>query len=427
MEVTLRRSISCRFQAVPHVARAIYGSYNQTCCIVEVATMAAIPKVALLLETSRSYGRGLLQGIIRYSRLHGPWNLEMSPGHFEQKLPAIRRRGLSGIIARISTPQLAKAIHAAGVPAIALEASFQEFATVNPRLGIAEIRSDSAAVGRLVAEYLLARDFRQFAYCGIPNCLWSKVRQEQFTACVSECDYPCYVYQQPANRQLREWQHELPILAKWLCALPRPLGVLAGNDDRGRKVLLACQAAGLQVPEDVAVIGVDNDELLCEVCDPPLSSVAMELEAAGYAAAELLDAMMAGRVTGQQEIVVKPTAVVTRRSSDVLAQRDRMVAGALQFIRDNAARPIGVSDVIGLTDLARTSVERRFRQATGRSILEEITRRRLERARRLLAETDLPMQRVAAIAGFSQLRAMNRAFHTHQRCTPWQYRKNSRT
>jgi LacI family transcriptional regulator len=390
--------------------------------------MAAIPKVALLLETSRSYGRGLLRGIIRYSRLHGPWNLEMSPGHFAQKLPAIRRRGLSGIIARISTPQLAQAIRAAGVPAIALEASFDEFATVNPRLGFAEIRSDSPAIGRLAAEYLLARDFRQFAYCGIPNCLWSKVRQEYFAACIAEAGYPCHVYRQAANnKQLREWQHELPILAKWLCDLPRPLGLLAGNDDRGRKVLIACQAAGLQVPEDVAVIGVDNDELLCEVCDPPLSSVAMELEAAGYAAAELLDGMMTGRVTGPREIVVKPTAVVTRRSSDVLAQRDRVVAGVLQFIRDNAARPIGVREVIGQTDLARTSVERRFRQATGRSILEEITRRRLERATRLLAETDLPMQRVAAIAGFSQLRAMNRAFHTHQRCTPWQYRKHCET
>ena len=385
--------------------------------------MTGTLKVALLLETSRVYGRDLLRGIVRYARLHGPWALEVSPGHFEQQLPKMRREGVRGIIARISSPELARAIRAAGVPAIALEASFEEFTTVNPELGLCEIRSQSETIARMAADHLLERGFRQFAYCGIPRCLWSEVRERSFAQYVAEAGFPCHVYPHPRSERREPWEEQRPLLAGWLSRLPKPIGLMACNDDHGRKLLIACRDAAVQVPDEVAVVGADNDELVCELGDPPLSSVALNLEAAGYTAAELLGGMMAGRMTGRHEVPVVPLWVVARRSTDVVAQEDRVLAELLRFIRDRAARPIGVPDVVEQTDLSRRSLERRFQRGIGRSIHAEITRCRLERAKRLLLETDQGVEAVAHAAGFSELKPMVRAFRASEGLSPVEFRR----
>lgn len=387
--------------------------------------MSKIPKVALLLETSFAYGRRLLRGIVRYARLHGPWSLYVSPGHFEQELPPMRQWDGSGIIARIASPKLARQIKAAGVPAIALEASFEEFASVNAELGLCEIRSDSPAIARMAAEHFIARGFEQFAYCGIPNCLWSQVRQEAFSRHVEGAGFSCYVYRHGRARRDREGERELSILAEWLGELPKPVGLMACNDDRARKVALACAAAGLHVPEEVAIVGVDDDDVFCELCDPPLSSVALDLDTAGYQAAELLDALMSGRGERRAEIPVRSLRVVTRRSTDVVPQDDRVIAMALRFIRDNAARPIQVTDVVKQTELSRRTLERRFLDAVGRTILDEITHRRVERAKHLLLETELTVTRAAAAAGFVNAKPMIRAFRKHEQCTPAEYRRRT--
>lgn len=383
--------------------------------------MTNIPKVALLLETSREYGRSLLRGVVQYVRHHGPWSLVISPGHFEQELPRLKWEG-SGLIARISSPKLARSIRASGLPTVALEASFEEHATLNPQLKICEIRSDSPAIARLAAEHLLERGFRQFAYCGIPRCLWSQVRQETFTRTIALQNYPCEVYAHPRARADWQWDREQSILAAWLRGLPKPVGLMAANDDRGRKILQACSLAGLQVPEEVAVVGVDNDDLVCELSDPPLSSVALDLENTGYAAAALLDGLMSGRVAGYHQLPVRPLWVVARRSTDVVAQDDAAVAAAMAFIRDNAQRPIGVANVVKQTEFSRRALERRFEKAVGRSLHDEITRCRLSRAKRLLLETDLPVSEVAEASGFGNLKPMVRAFRAAESCSPHEFR-----
>jgi LacI family transcriptional regulator len=385
--------------------------------------MSAIPKVALLLETSRQYGRQLLRGIARYARLHGPWSLVVSPGHFEQQLPRLHTWCGDAVIARISSPEVARAIRKAGVPAVALEASFEEFATVNQSLGISEIRPDSPAIARLAVEHLIERGFRHFAYCGLPNCLWSQVRQQEFCRCLSERAFSCAVFSSPPKSRKQDRESERVMLARWLRQLPKPIGLMACNDDRASQVLDACVTAGLPVPDEVAVIGVDNDELVCELSDPPLSSVALNLESAGYEAAALLDGIMSGRVRGYHEVSVKPRWVVARRSTDVVAQEDRTVAAALRFIHDNAGRPIQVPDVVAHTGLSRRSLERRFTAAIGRTILEELARCRLNRAKRLLLETDLSIERVALAAGFSATKPMTHAFRRLEGTLPHLYRQ----
>jgi LacI family transcriptional regulator len=215
-------------------------------------------------------------------------------------------------------------------------------------------------------------------------------------------------------------------MSRWIRDLPKPIGLLACDDDRGREVMEACRAAGAQVPEDVAVMGVDNDELLCDLSDPPLSSVAFDTERAGYEAAALLGGLMLGRIREPRRILVEPMYVVARRSTDVLALDDRAVAAALRFIHDTAGRPIGVGEVIRQVPLSRRTLELRFRRVVGRSIHEEIQRVRLERARQLVAETDLSIGMIAENCGFAGAGHLTRSFARTFGLPPSRYRAQHR-
>lgn len=386
-----------------------------------------IPQVALLIETSRGYGRGMLRGIVRYARLHGPWRLYVTPGDFEQALPHMNQWGGTGVIARIETAKTARAIIRSGLPTIALDVS-QNLPMKLPELSrFSEIASDSHAAARLAAEHLIERGFRQFAYVGEPRRLWSKNRERGFRHRLRESGYEPIVYQPPVRRAPMPWDREQASLASWLAQLPKPIGLMACNDDRGRQVLDGCRAAGIAVPLEIAVIGVDNDELLCELSDPPLSSVALNAEAGGYRAAALLDRMMRGRVRKPQRLVVEPLGVVQRRSTEASAVADPEVALALEFIHNHAVEQVGVDDVIRQVNISRRALELKFRDAVGRTPYQELHRVRLNRARQILLETDLPIPKVAVAAGFSSGAYLAQVFRQHLGKTPAQFRREHRT
>jgi LacI family transcriptional regulator len=389
--------------------------------------MGRTPKVALLVETSRGYGRALLRGVVRYARLHGPWAFHLRPGDFEQDVPRLREWGGTGIIARIETPEVARAVLRAGVPTIALDLAEAEHAAGHPLSRLGEVASDSRGAARLAAEHLLERGFRHFAFVGTPGRVWSDRREAAFVDRLRESGCAVAIYRPPGERRGVAPLREQPHLARWLAALPRPAGVMACHDDRGREVLEACRVAGLAVPDEVAVIGVDNDELLCELADPPLSSVALDAEMGGYRAAELLDGMMRGKVRSPRRLLVEPLHVVARRSTDVVAPEDPEIAAAVRFIHDHAAEGIGVADVVADRLLSRRALEIRFRKALGRSPHEEIQRVRLERARRLLRETDLAIPRVAEAAGYGRASYLAQVFRQHLGTTPARYRRRHRT
>ena len=390
--------------------------------------MLRIPKVALLLETSTEFGRGLLRGIIKYARLHGPWSVYMAPGHYEQELPKAKAWGGTGIIARVSSPDSIRAIQATGLPTIATEPCFEESATVNLWRGLCEVRTDSAAIARMAADHLLEQGFQSFAFCGFQNCPWSRIREDTFCRHVAAKGFPCQTYRTKLGNWMdhadwiHAWEQEQSRLSAWLKSLPRPIGVMACNDICGRHVLQACAEARVRVPRDVAVVGVDNDELLCELADPPFSSVALDLDSAGYEAAQLLDGLTSGRTKGRHVVTVSPLWVVTRRSSNVNWQRDPMVGDALRFIMDHTRQAIGVPDVVTGVGISRRTLERRFSRTVGSSVLGEITRCRLDRAKRLLRETDLPVYRVASESGFGSIKAFNRAFRLAERRSPGAFR-----
>jgi LacI family transcriptional regulator len=389
--------------------------------------MARIPRVALLVETSRGYGRALLRGIVRYARLHGPWGFYVTPGDFAQELPPMRDWGGTGIIARIETPEVARAILEAKLPTIALDLTEEQLEPGHPLARLSEVASDSCGAARLAAEHLLDRGFRQFAFVGIAGRVWSDRRQASFVERISEAGIVPRVYAPPRRSADQGWDREQPRLGRWLAALPTPCGVMACNDDRGRQVLEACRAQGLRIPEDLAVVGVDNDELLCELADPPLSSVALNAEAGGYRAAGLLEQLMRGRVRRPQRLVVEPLHVVARRSTAIDAQEDPEVAAAIHFLHDHACGPIGVGDIVRHLAISRRALEIRFRRSLGRSLHDEIRRVRLDRACRLLVESELPIPRVAASSGFRDASYLARVFQKELGTSPARYRRQMRT
>ncbi len=386
-----------------------------------------MPRVALLVETSHGYGRDLLRGIVRYARLHGPWSFYVTPGDFEQAVPKMRQWGGTGIIARITTPAAAKAIVALRLPTIALDLQEDQLHAPCPLAKMGEVSSDSLHAAQMAAEHLLERKFLHYAFVGVAGQVWSDRRERSFCERITAAGFRPYVYPFPKSKRRQAWDCEQAILAEWLRKLPKPVGLMACNDERGLQVLEACRAGGIDVPEEIAVVGVDNDELLCEVSDPPLSSVALNAEQGGYRAAALLDQMMRSRQRKPQRLSVEPLCVITRRSTDIVALDDGEVARSLRFIRDNAANSIDIHDVVKHVQLSRRALEMRFKKAVGRTIHAEIMRVRMEQAKRLLMESDLSIPKVASAAGFKTASYFVQVFRQEVGLTPARYRTKIRT
>jgi len=378
--------------------------------------------VALLLETSREVGRGLLRGVQRYARLHGPWGLHIIPGDLVQTLPTMRAWGGTGIIARIATPRIARAILKTGLPVIAGPLSDSQLAPSNPLSKLPEIRADGEAIGRIAAEHLLKRGLRHFAFVGGSHkANWVERRKKSFCQRIAEAGFGCVVYPSPPAAQ-QDWGREQKRLGRWLKAQPKPLGVMAALDARGRQVIEACMESGLRVPDEVAVIGVDNDALLCELCDPPLSSVMLNAEKAGYEAAALLHQMMQGKKVNPRCIMIEPTHVVARQSTEVASANDAKIAAALRFIQLGVGHPLRVLDVAEHIGLSRRSLELRFRRALGYTVLKAIRQAQLERVRAFLIETDLPIHQIAAQCGFANGNYLGKIFRHEFQETPQQFR-----
>ncbi|MCP4456143.1 MAG: DNA-binding transcriptional regulator [Planctomycetes bacterium] len=380
--------------------------------------MPEVPRVILLIETSDHYGRKLLQGIARYANVHGPWQFYREPPFYEdvrglKKAEAgFAEWGPNGIIAR--EPQRYEYILHMGVPTIVSPNAIGDFPA---------ILTDHEMIGKMAADHLLERGFSNYAFCGIHDMAWSQNRGNSFEQQVAKAGFDTHVYEQSQDLKMRTWGNEQPLLAQWLKSLPKPVGIMCCNDLRGQNVIDTCAIAELRVPEEVAVIGVDNDELICSLTHPPLSSVILNPENAGYQAAELLDGLMRGQDPANQIILNSPVGVMTRQSSDSEAIEDRDVAEALHFIRMHAMQPIQVSDVANELCMSRRHLYRKFDKALGRSIHDEIRRTRIDQLKRMLTETDLSVSQIATKMGFSNITHVSRFFRQEAQISPQAFRK----
>lgn len=375
-------------------------------------------RVALLIETSNAYARGLLHGIIAYTREHESWSVYLGEQGRGDDPPAwLRRWRGEGIIARIENERIAAAVTATRLPVVDVSAA----RTVG---SLPWVETDDRAIAALGARHLLDRGLRHLAFCGDRRFNWSRWRRDHFVAAARATRVACAVYEPTAAVTKGGWEAQEREIARWLQALPKPVGVMACYDLRGRQVLDACRRVGLSVPDEVAVIGVDNDELLCSLADPPLSSVQPDARRTGFEAAALLERLMAGteRPRGQA-VLVEPLGVVTRRSTDVLAVDDPEVSSAVRYVRDHACEGISVKDLLAEVPLSRRVLEARFRKLLGRTPHEEITRLQFDRVRQLLRETRLPLDEVARRSGFRNPEYLSTAFRRTFGMPPSTYRK----
>jgi LacI family transcriptional regulator len=295
---------------------------------------------------------------------------------------------------------------------------------VEPFPGIPKIRPDNVGIGHLGAEHFIERGYQKFGFCGFANNLWSRERRDGFVEAVRLAGRECAVFDvnYPGDSSPFWEEDQIQSLSTWLKDLPKPIGVMACVDLRAQQLVSAAVGAGVLVPEEVAILGANNDTIRCELSDPALSSVAPNAFQSGYRAAALLRDLLAGKKPKVMEQRVEPLGVVTRHSTDILAVEDRNVAAALSFIREQACRGITVDQVLQHAHASRSQMERKFRQHIGRSPQSEIRRVQLRKIRQLLLETDFPLKRIAELTGFEHMEYMCVLFKRMTGSSPGIYR-----
>jgi LacI family transcriptional regulator len=373
--------------------------------------------VALIVETSNAYARGLLSGIRQYLAEVPGWSIYIGE-HSRQDTDLSWLEGWrgDGALARIENKATARQVRKLGVPVVDLSA-----ARLAPEYPCVE--TDDDTIARLAVEHFYDRGLRSFAYCGDARFAWSTKRMRSFATHARAIGSEPYVFGlQPTGSAAGHRRS----LVEWLSSLPRPVGVLACYDIAGQEVLEACKTARLKVPDDVAVLGVDNDELICALTSPPMSSIHPDAVGAGRLAASILEAMMNGAPQEPSLHLMPPLRIAARQSSDLLAVSDHLVARAVSFIRESATRNVSVSEVLKSVGISRTALDGRFTSVLGRTIHDEIVRVRMDRVTDLLITTDWTLPRIAERLGFPHSEYMGVAFRKQVGLTPSQFRKANR-
>lgn len=371
--------------------------------------------VALIVETSNEYARGLLRGIQSYLKEHRPWSIYLS----EQGRDHLDWTWLSdwkgkGIIARIETPEMALFLKNLGLPTVNLSST-------QAIPGIPCVETDDEAIAKMAAHHLLERGYKHFAYCGNSNYTWSQLRSKHFVEIMHQNGFSCSILD-TANMASASSIDLRDTLIDWVQSLPVPVGIMACYDALGQQILEACRLAGLTAAEEVGVIGVDNDQLLCELSTPSLTSVGPNSMKTGYVAASLLDQMMAGKEVQDGMHLIKPIDVKRRASTDRIAVNDPLVSNALQFIRHHEFEHINVHDLLQVFPVSRRVLENRFRKELGRTPHEEIVQVKINLIKRLLVETELSMHEIATRIGFTHPEYMNVLFKREIGESPGKYR-----
>ena len=371
--------------------------------------------VAVLVETSSAHGRGLIRGVAEYAQQHTDWSLHLEEAGPLQAVPGWLKAWVGqGVIARIETPEIARALQAKRVPVVNVSGR-----TSPP--GVPHVDMDNRATCELAVDYFCRRGYQNFAFCGNPRFEWSAWRQDLFAQRLRAVRMNLDAF------QFRDEPSGVAPLRAWLKSLPKPVALLACNDLCGRHVLEACEHVGLTVPAEIAVLGVDDDDILCNLCRPQLSSVVPDTEGIGYLAAQTLHALMRGEKLRDTTRLVRPLSVQTRQSTDSAATSDWHVSQALRFIHGHATRDICVSDVVVQTHVSRRFLEKHFQAVVGRSLHDEILRIRLETSQRLLATTEMPLKEVATRSGFRRADYLSSVYRDKLGMSPSEYRAKMRS
>ncbi len=384
---------------------------------------ARLPHVAVCVDKARAYGRKVLQGIADYAETVGRWSLHVDPeatGSYSADW--LKNWRGDGILAYVESRATARRLRASGIPTV-------EVFGHDLDLKLPQVGNDDEAIGRLAAEHLMSCRFRHFAFCGYQTERWSERRRAGFEWAITRMGFEVrHFFSARREATLAEVQRDRERLQDWLAALPKPVAIMACSDRHGHRILDAFRRLKVVVPEEAAVLGVDNDEETCRLADPPLSSVKDDARKIGFEAARLLDRLMAGpsREAGSLPLLIPPLGIAVRRSTDVTAVDDPMIASAMRCIREQACAGLQVADLLKRFHVSRSVLYRRFHDTLNRSPREEIRRVQLERTKRLLDESDFTLERIAELGGFQHSEYLSVAFKRELGLTPGEYRRQMR-
>jgi LacI family transcriptional regulator len=390
-----------------------------------------MPQVAVMLPTTVNTYRGLLHGILQFVHLHGPWSVHIIEGREgEQKLLRPDKWGYTGFIGYLKDRRYAERLLASHIPAIIIDPSEESRAPQDPFSRLSRIECDNRMIGQQAADFFLSKKFRHFVYIGEVNgATWSEKRQMVFCERLRQAGFPCEVYPRLTVSARKDFGIEQSRLCDWLKRLPKPVAILAANDVRGRQVLDSCLKTGIDVPQEVAVLGVDNDVTICETTTPQMSSIQMNTEQMGAEAARVLDRMMRdrkGNVHQQTVMHYGFSHLVSRRSTDSVQVSDALIARAMEFIRINAGSSMTVDDLVRHLHVSRRSLETRFKTEMRHTVYAEIMRMRLERVQKLLRESPMKIEDISDTCGFASASHLGTVFRTHFGVTLSAFRRQTR-
>lgn len=389
-------------------------------------------KIAFAHNNITHNTEGLMAGITDYIRDKGHWQLIVWPESSKESLSFLKQRGCKGAFVSTQTTTKAKELLQIDIPIIALS-------TLQNVSNLPYITANSESVARMAGEYFLRKKFKNFAFFGLTQAQWSLDRMKFFSRYLAEEGYKVHTYEEqiPIINDFVPfttlWINITPStgqekLMEWLGQLPKPVAILASCDLFACHLINIANEAKLNVPDEVAILGVNDDRALCNICDPPMSSIALNFKKAGYESAKLLDRIISGQQAMEgQCIEIQPTHIEGRGSTDIFAIDDSEIIQVLKYIKQNSNKPLQVDEIANHVYISKRSLQLRFRKAMGRSIHDQIVQAHFELAKALLIETNLSIDEIASRSGFLYTSNMRRAFKQIAGMLPQKYRQQHRS
>ncbi len=379
-------------------------------------------KVLLLTDFSSGYSRSLLKGIVRYAKAHGPWVFYRMPLYFrelhgdEGVVKWAKQWGADAIIAQLAD------VKAATLQKLNIPIIIQNYK--DRCEGISNLTGDYLGTGVLAADFFMGRGYKCFAYYGYKDAVWMRERGEGFRLKAASKGYPVYLFDEAGAEG--KWDFDEGRVRKWLESLPKPIALFACDDYHAIRITEVCKMYGIEVPGDIAVLGVDNDELICNISDPPLSSIELDVQNGGFEVGKLLHQFIEKKIKPPKDIVIKPIRIVARGSTDRFAISSKYIKRVLSYINDHYESSISVKDIVMLVPFSRRVLEMNFKQETGMTVYQYIQRVRIERFCDLLLTSDMPLNEAACYSGFNDYKNVSRIFTKTKSVTPCLYRKKFR-
>lgn len=377
-------------------------------------------KILLLSDFTSEYSRLLLKGFLRYSKEVGNWSFYRIPltrdNMYEDTVSKIAQQwGADAIMGQISNVNIER-LKSIGIPII-----LQNY--TDRVSGISNITGDYWGTGTMAANYFLKKRYTNFAFYGTHTTVWSREREDGYRDRITENGREVIGYNEDHNIRY-DSASDLANLRNWLRDLPKPIAIFACDDAFALRITEVCRLNDIRVPEDVAVLGVDNDEILCNMSDPPLSSIVLDVENGGYQAARLLHQIINNRDLPQFNIVINPIRIERRKSTEGYAINDPLVLSTIRMIEDDNNRQITIKEILERVHVSRRVLEKRFKSTVGDSIYQYILEYRISCFAEKLLTSDKPVSEIAFDLGYDDYVNLSKAFKRIYEMTPTQYRNH---